>query len=133
MTGRALRVGNHDAVGIGPEHATKCTDLGLCAAAPSGRVSLMGDEDSLRRDLCPADAVSRFTFCHQLFHQALDVVDVEAAAVVRAVGGERPEHLDDGSETAFARRIRALDDHPGRAHAQDQAVAAPIEGQGGLF
>ena len=53
--------------------------------------------------------------------------------MVRAVGGDRAEHLGDRSQAALACRVRALDQHSRRAHPQDEAVTAPIEGQGGVF
>ena len=75
----------------------------------------------------------RFAVGDELLHEALNVADVESASVKRAVCRDGPEHLRDRAEPALACRIGLLDDHPGRTHAEDQAMASAIKRKRRLF
>ena len=57
MTGEALGVGNHDAIGVFAEDVTQGIDLRRGAAAARRRVGFMGHEDRMRRDLPAGDAM----------------------------------------------------------------------------
>jgi len=70
---------------------------------------------------------------HQLLHHALDVRDVEARAVVRAVGELGAEHLDEAPHATLANRVLGLHHQATRAHAHQHAVAPAIEGQRRAF
>ena len=61
------------------------------------------------------------------------MVDVEARGVERAVAGLRREQLDDSAHAALLDRVLALDDESAGAHADERAVAAAVEGQGGVL
>ena len=102
MTGDALRIRDHDAVGVAAEHVTQRVDLGSCAAAPRGGVGLVRDEDHLGGHGGAVCAAS-FALAHHRLHHAADVLDIQPGAVEGAVRGDRAQHLADRLHAALAR------------------------------
>ena len=69
---------------------------------------------------------------HQALHHLADVVHVQPRAVVGAVHRLAAQQLDDAAHAALAHGVLALHHQAAGAHAQDRAMAAPVEGQRGL-
>ena len=133
VAGEALGIGDHDLIRGVAEDVTQGMDLRRGAAAARGRVGFVRNEHRLRRDLMAGNAAVRFGLGDQILHHLADVLDIETRAVERAVGRHRAQHFADGLNSAFARGFRALH-HQGRgAHADNHAVPAAVEGNGGLF
>ena len=133
VAGKALGVSDHNLVRIVTKDVTQRMDLRRSTAAARGGVGFVRDENRLRSDLMTANAAASFRFAHQILHHLADVLDIETGAVKRAIRGHRAQHFADGLDTAFAGRLRALHHQASGAHADDHAVAAAVEGNGGLF
>ena len=129
VAGESLRVGDDDAVGTGSEHLAQGVHLGRGAAAARGGVGFVRDEHGLRRHGVALDARARFSRRDEPFHHLADVLDIEAGAVEGAVRRDRAQHLADRPQAAFAHRVGALHHDGGGAHAEQHAVAPPIERQ----
>src|SRR5579864_6985505 len=68
----------------------------------------------------------------QVFHHLADVLDIKASSVECAVGGDGGEYLANRLNAALTRALGTFNDECGGAHADDQSVAAAVEGNGGL-
>ncbi len=129
----ALGVGDHQGVGVGAEHRPQRVHLGLGAATARRGVGLVRHEHAVAGDLAAAHAPAAFGVGDETFHHTADVVDIEAAAVERAVGGRPGEQLADRCHPARAGDVGAFDDDRRGTHADQHAVTAPVEWQRSVF
>ena len=133
MAGEALGVGHHDVAGRVAEGVAQRDHLGRGAAAARRGVGLVRHEDGLAGHGVAVDAEAPLGRGHQVLHHLADVAGVQAGAVVGAIHGLAAQQLDDAPHAALTHRVLALHHQPAGAHAQDGAVAAPVEGQRGLI
>ena len=133
MPGEALGVGHDNLVGYIAEGAAQGYDFSRRAAAAGRGEGLMRHEDHLRRHAAPIHAKAALGGGHQVVHDHRDVIYIEAGAVEGAVVGLAAQQLDDAAHAAFTHCVFTFDDQGARAHAQQGAMAAAVEGQGSLF
>ena len=131
VAGEALGVGDDDGVCRRAEALAQGGHLGGGAAATGGGEGLVRHEDELRGDGGAVDTKAALGGGDQPIHHLRDMIDIEAGAVEGAVGGLAGQHLDDPAHTALADGVLALDHQGAGAHAEQRAVAALVEGQGG--
>ncbi len=129
VAGQALGVGHDDVGGRVAEDRAQGVHLRRGAAAARRGVGLVGDEEELPGQLPAVEAEALLGLGDQPLHHALDVVDVEPRAVEGAVGRDRGEHLADRAQPPLPGAVRVLDHEGRRAHSEDHAVAAAVEGQ----
>ncbi len=130
VAGIAFRVGDHHLVGVFTKDTAQGMDLCRRASAARRGVGLMGDEDGLGRDLAAGNAKALLGSLEQGFHHLTDMLHVEPRAMEGAVGRDRGQHLADGAHAALAHGVFGFDDQRSRAHTDNHAVAAAVEGQG---
>src|SRR5579871_1493345 len=133
VSGESFGVGDHDLVGAIAEDLAQRVDLRCSAAAASRRVSLVRNEDCAGSDLVAIYSANGFGFADQLFHNLTDVANIEPSTVEGAVRRDRAQHFADRLQAAFAHRFGTLDHQTSGAHADDHAVTASVEGDGGCF
>ena len=132
VAGEALGIGDDDAVGRLAEGVAQGHDFGRGAAAAGRGERLVRHEDGLRSDGVTVEAEAALGGRHQALHDQRDVVDVQPRAVEGAVARLAAQQLNDAAHAALAHGVLAFHDEGARAHAHDRAVAALVEGQGGL-
>ncbi len=133
VPGVALGVGHYDAVGIVSEHAAQCHRFRGRTPAPGRRVGLVRDEHGVSGDLVPIQPPAGFDLGDEALHDAHDVLHVETATVEGAVGHDGVHDLADGREPSLRGRVHVLHDERGAAHADNEPVATPVEGERGVF
>ena len=133
MTGEALGVRHHDAVGVVSEHVAQRSHLGACAPTPGGRIRLMRDEDHVPGHVVAGQAPPALDLGHQILHHMQDVIEIQSAAVERAVGDDGPQEFTDGPHTPLSRHGHVLQHQRSAAHAEEKAVPTLVEGQRGIL
>ena len=115
------------------EHATQRGHLGRRAAASRRRVGLVRHEHRLAAPCAwrfkPEAALGRGD---EALHRRATWSTSRRVRVERAVARLARQHLDDAAHAALLDGILALHHERARAHAEDHAVPATIEGQGRL-
>ena len=131
VAGETLGVRDDDGVRCRAEALAQSGHLSGGAAATGGGEGFVRHEDQLRGDGSPVNAETALGGGNQPIHHLRNMIDIEAGAVESAVGGLAGQQLDDTTHTALANGVFALDHQGACAHAEQGAVAALVEGQGG--
>src|SRR5208337_274400 len=132
VTGKALGVGDHDAIRVVSKDATKRVNLGGGAAAACRGVGFMGNENCLWRDLVTRNAAARFGLGDQSFHHLADVLDIETSTVERAVVCRGAQHFTDGLYSTITGGFGALHHQSCGAHADNHTVPPAVKGNGSI-
>ncbi|MCG3121496.1 MAG: hypothetical protein ALAOOOJD_04614 [bacterium] len=133
MAGVAFGISDDNLIGGVTKHRAQCIHFRRGAAAARRCIRFVRNKHGLSRNLITIDAPLCFRLGNQLLHHLANVIDIKTAAVKSAVGGNRAEHVANGLNAAFARRLRTFNDQRRSAHADDQAVAPAVERRRGLF
>ena len=132
MPGEALGVDDQHVLGRLAKSAAQGGDLGRRASASRRRVGLVRQEQRAAGHGLPAEAEATLGGADGAVHHAGHVLGIEASPVKGAVADVGGEQLGHAAHAALAHRVLALHAEGTCAHAEDQPVAAPIEGQGDL-
>ena len=131
VAGEALRVGDDDVVGRLAEGLAQGHHFGSGAAAASRGEGLVRHEHHLRGHGIAVEAKAALGCCHQVLHHQRNVIDIQPGAMKSAVAALAAQQFDDAAHPAFAHGVLTFDHQGAGAHAQQGAVAALVEGQGG--
>ncbi len=132
VAGKALHVADHHLVCGGAESAAQGLHFGRGGAAAGRGVGLVGHEHRVRRYLFFLKPVDALQLGHEVLHHGGNVVGVQAGHVERGVGALGEQQPGERHHAAGAGEGFILYHHADGGGAGYQAVAAQVEGQGGL-
>ena len=132
VAGKAFGVGDNDVVGRRAEGMAQGHYFGRRAATASRGKGFVGHKDQFSGHCLATDTETTLNGRYQIIHHAGNVIHIQPGAMVGTVAAFTAEQFDDATHPPLTHRILALKHHGAGPHAQNRAVAAPVEGNGRL-
>ena len=130
MPREALGVGNQDLVRAFAKGRSERFDLRLSRTTACRRVGFMREEDRVRCHRMPVKTPRALHLTDESIDGLRHVFNVETGPVEGGIRHPGPEQFSIGLNATLRRFGVSLHHEGGGSHAEDQAVASPVERQG---